>query len=109
MKDILNMHKNQNNIENKFSYKLEKEEIEMYIENLKKFVYFKDDKVVGFIKFSKSILPPVNGYYFKCNYNIKIEVKVAGIITNSNKELKTQIDLYDYEEYIEKMKNIFKN
>ena len=110
VKDILNLHQNQNNIESKFSNKLENEVIEKeYIENLKKFVYFNKDKIVGFIKFSKNILPPVKGYYFKCNYNIKIEVQVAGIITNSNKELKTQIDLYDYEEYIEKMKEMFKN
>ena len=65
----------------------------LYIENLKKFVYFKKDKIVGFIKFSKNILPLIVGYYFKCNYNIKINVQVAGILSNSNKELKTQIDL----------------
>ena len=110
VKDILNLNKNQDNIENKFSQKLGNEELEkLYIENLKKFVYFKKDKIVGFIKFSKNILPLIVGYYFKCNYNIKINVQVAGILSNSNKELKTQIDLYDYEEYIDKMKNIFKN
>ena len=110
VKEILNINKNQNNIESNFSHKIQNEEFEkLYIENLKKFVYFKDDKVVGFIKFSKNILPPVKGYYFKCYYNIKIEVKVAGIIANSNKELKTKIDLYDYKEYIQKMKAIFKN
>ena len=80
----------------------------MFIEELKKFFFFKDNKVAGFIKFGQDITPPVNGYYFNCEYNMKIEVEIAGIILNRNKYLKTQIDLYDSNEYITKMKNIFK-
>ena len=87
----------------------EKENKKLMIETLKKFVYFKDNKVVGFIKFAKNITPPVNGYYFKCNFNIKIEVHISGMIINRNKYLKTEIDLYDSDEYIKKMKEIFKN
>ena len=34
---------------------------------------------------------------------------MAGIIFDRNKYLKTQIDLYDSEEYIAEMKNILKN
>ena len=110
MKDILNINYNQNEIINNFSPKLIRPEYEkILIDNLKKFVYFKDNKVVGFIKFAYNILPPVKGYYFKCNYNIKINVEVAGIILSSNKYLKTQVDLYDSEEYISKMKKIFKS
>ena len=75
---------------------------------MKKFVYFKDNKVVGFIKFVYNIVPPVNGYYFKCNYNFKIKVEITGIVLSSNKYLKIDIDLYDSEEYITKMKQIFK-
>ena len=37
-----------------------------------------------------------------------MEVEITGIILNRNKYLKTQIDLYDSEEYIAKIKNIFK-
>ena len=77
-------------------------------EGLKKFVYFKDDKIVGFIKFSKNITPPVEGYYFNCNFNMKIEVQITGVILNRNRYLKTQIDIYDSDEYIAHMKNIFK-
>ena len=76
---------------------------------MKKFIYFKNNKIVGFIKFGKNITPPVRGYYFNCNFNVKIEVHISGIILNRNKYLKTQIDLYDSEEYIKTMKNIFKN
>ena len=39
---------------------------------------------------------------------MKIEVEITGIILKRNKYLKTQIDLYDSDEYIAKMKNIFK-
>ena len=80
----------------------------LLIEELKKFVFFKDNKVVGFIKFGQNITPPVNGYYFNCEYNMKIQVEITGIVLNRNKYLKTQIDLYDSDEYIAKMKSIFK-
>ena len=80
----------------------------LLIEELKKFVFFKDNKVVGFIKFGQNITPPVNGYYFNCEYNMKIQAEITGIVLNRNKYLKTQIDLYDSDEYIAKMKSIFK-
>ena len=109
MKDILNLNDNQNNIINNFSPKLSKPDYEkIIIDSLNKFVYFNNNnKVVGFIKFAYNIIPPMNGYYFKCNYNIKIKVEIEGIILNSKKYLKTQVDLYDSEEYISKMKKIF--
>ena len=75
---------------------------------MKKFVYFKDDKIVGFIKFAKNITPPVEGYYFICEFNMKIDVQISGVIINRNKCLKTQIDMYDSEKYIADMKKIFK-
>ena len=89
-------------------YSINKEQMSLLIEELKKFVFYKDNKVVGFIKFGNDITPPVNGYYFNCEFNIKVEVEITGIILNRNKFLKTQIDLYDSDEYIAKMKNIFK-
>ena len=82
---------------------------ELLNESLKKFVYFKDDKIVGFIKFAKDITPPVEGYYFKCDFNIKIEVLISGIILNRNRYLKTQIDMYDSEKYITEMKKLLKS
>jgi hypothetical protein len=102
---IVEEKKTEDGFKNKVS---EKEKVEI-IENIKKFVYFKDNKVVGFIKFAEDITPNLNGYYFNCENNIKIEVEIAGIILNRNKYLKTPIDLYDSEEYIEQMKNLFKN
>ena len=109
MKDILNLNDNHNNIYSKFETKLSKPEYEkILIDSLKKFVYFKDNKVVGFIKFAYNIVPPIDGYYFKCNYNIKIKLEINGIILSSKKYLKTKIDLYDSEEYISNMKKIFK-
>ena len=109
IKECLNINEKQIRMENDFTSKIDKKETELLIENLKKFVYFKDNKVIGFIKFGEDITPPVNGYYFNCEYNVKIEVEIEGIIINRNKYLKTQIDLYDSDEYITKMKNIFKN
>ena len=94
-----------NEVKNKIS---EKEKL-FLIENIKKFVYFNDNKVVGFIKFAEDITPNVNGYYFNCEYNIKIDVDIEGIILNRNKYLKIPIELYDSEEYIAHMKNVFKN
>ena len=94
---------------NNFKNKIHEGEKLQLIENIKKFVYFKDNKVVGFIKFAQNITPNVNGYYFNCEYNMKISVDIAGIIIDRNKYLKTQFDLYDSEEYIAHMKNLFKN
>ena len=37
------------------------------------------------VKFAKDITPPVNGYYFNCEFNMKIEVDITGIILNRNK------------------------
>ena len=94
-----------NKVKNKIS---EKEKL-LLIEDIKKFVYFKDDKVVGFIKFAQDITPNVNGYYFNCEYNMRIDVDIEGIILNRNKYLKVPIDIYDSKEYITHMKNLFKN
>ena len=94
-----------NEVKNKIS---ENDKIQI-IEDVKKFVYFKDDKVVGFIKFAQDITPNVNGYYFNCEYNMRIDVDIEGIILNRNKYLKAQFDLYDSEEYITQMKNSLKN
>ena len=91
------------------SDKITEKEKMLLIENIKKFVYFNDNKVVGFIKFAQDITPNVNGYYFNCEYNMKIDVDIEGIILNRNKYLKTPIDLYDSDEYITHMKNSFKN
>jgi len=73
--------------------------------NIQKFVYFKDNKIVGFIKFKNNITPPVNGYYFKCKYNLKLDLKISKCIQDINKNvLKNEIDFYDGNEYIENMK-----
>ena len=109
VKEILNADEHQKEFSNKFKTKVEidKDE-ELLNDNLKKFVYFKDDKIMGFIKFTKDITPPVEGYYFKCDYNLKIEVEISGIILNRNKCLKTQIDMYDSDEYKTQMKTVLK-
>ena len=109
MKDVLNLNENENDFKNDFKSKIDNKcDVKLLNEGLKKFVYFKDDKIVGFIKFSKNITPPVEGYYFNCNFNMKIEVQITGVILNRNRYLKTQIDIYDSDEYIAHMKNIFK-
>ena len=109
-KDILNLNDNDNRICNNLNAKIEKtEDKKSLVENLKKFVYFKNNKIVGFIKFKGNITPPVNGYFFNCNYFIKIKVQTAGVILNRNKYLKTQIDLYDSDECIANLKKIFKS
>ena len=108
--DVLNINNKENNFNNNFKSKLNhNDEENLMVEGLKKFVYFKNNKIVAFIKFAKNITPPVDGYYFECNFNMKIDVQVSGVILNRNKYLKTQIDMYDSEEYINNMKNIFKN
>ena len=110
VKEIFNADKHQKDFTNNFKTKLEKDDDEKIInDNLKKFVYFKDNKIVGFIKFAKDITPPVEGYYFKCDFNIKIEVLISGIILNRNRYLKTQIDMYDSEKYITEMKKLLKS
>ena len=109
VEDILKLKEVKKELKNDFEAKISNEDKELIIKNLKKFVFFKDNKIVGFIKFPQNITPPVNGYYFNCNFKVKIEANISGIILNRNKDLKTQIDLYDSEEYIKKMKNIFKN
>ena len=77
-------------------------------EFMTKFVYFQGDKIIGFIKFKEDITPPVNGYYFKCKYYIKINVKMEEDFSiNQKKEIKSDIDFYDGKEYILKMKKIF--
>lgn len=109
VKEILKLKEVKKELKYDFEAKISNKDKELIIENLKKFVFYKDNKIVGFIKFPQNITPPVNGYYFNCNFNVKFEVIISGIILNRNKNLKTKIDLYDSEEYIKKMKNIFKN
>ena len=77
-------------------------------EEMKKYIYFKDDKVIGFVKFIKNITPPVNGYYFNCNFNFKINIHISGVVLDQEKSLKNIIEMYDGEEYIKKMKNLLK-
>ena len=97
---------NNNNNDEKLKLK-EKENNEKLKEELEKFVYFKDNKIIGFIKFRKNITPPVNGYYFKCDFNLKIDVEVSGKFSDGKKEvLKNKIDFYDGEKKIEKMKKL---
>ena len=109
VKEIFNADEHQKEFSNKFKTKVEiDKDKELIYDNLKKFVYFKDNKIMGFIKFTKNITPPVEGYYFKCKYNLKIEVEISGIILNRNKCLKTQIDMYDSDEYKTQMKKILK-
>ena len=110
VKDALNLNENDSNFKNNFISKIKNNNDEKLLlnEELKKFVYFKDDKIVGFIKFAKNITPPVEGYYFICEFNMKIDVQISGVIINRNKCLKTQIDMYDSEKYIADMKKIFK-
>ena len=110
VKDALNLNENDRNFKNDFISKIKNNNDEKLLlnEELKKFVYFKDDKIVGFIKFAKNITPPVEGYYFICEFNMKIDVQISGVIINRNKCLKTQIDMYDSEKYIADMKKKFK-
>ena len=75
-------------------------------ELLKKFVYFKGDKIVGFVKFKMNITPPVEGYYFKCEFNMKFELMVKGVVFNSYRPIKDQIYFYDGPDYIQNMKNL---
>ena len=70
--------------------------------DIQKFVYFKDDKIIGFIKFIKDITPPVDGYYFKCDFNIKVDGQMA--LDFGKTLLKEKIDFYDGDEYIQNMK-----
>jgi len=76
-------------------------------EDLQKFVYFKKNKIIGFIKFKNDITPPVNGYYFKCDFTLKLDIKIPNFIKDTSKNvLKNEIDLYDGNEYIENMKKL---
>lgn len=71
-------------------------------EELQKFVYFKEDKIIGFIKFKNNITPPVDGYYFKCDFNLKVDGKNA--LDFSKILLKEKIDFYDGDVYIQNCK-----
>ena len=94
LKTILNSSKPKNNINSK-----------QIKEEIQKFVYFKDNKIVGFIKFKNDITPPVNGYYFECCYNLKLDVKIPKGFQDINKNvLKNEIDYYNGNEYIENLK-----
>jgi len=63
-------------------------------------------KIIGFIRFAQDITPPVNGYYFNCNYNFKVEVHMSEMLYNQDKSIKNQIDFYDGENYITDMKKL---
>lgn len=67
--------------------------------DLQKFVYFKENKIVGFIKFKNNITPPVDGYYFKCGFTLKVDIEE----TFTKNILKQNIDFYDGSEYINDM------
>ena len=86
--------------------KMEKD-IKIVQEELKKFIYFEENKVVGFARFKGDITPPVKGYYFNCSFNYKMNINLSGVILDNSKYFKTEIDYYDGEEYIKKMKKIF--
>ena len=99
------------NIASKFEKSINKlydeKELKEISEELKKFVYFQDNKVAGFVKFPTNITPPVNGYYFNCSYNIYFNVHVSGVLIDHDKTLKNTIDFYDGNKYIQKMKKFF--
>ena len=84
-------------------------ELKEGMEQLKKFVYFKGKKVVGFVKFVRDITPPIHGYYFNCDFNFQVTIHISGMIYDQDKTLKTNIEFYDGEEYIKKMKKLFKS
>jgi len=95
-KSKLNTFKEKNNINN-----------EQIKEEIQKFVYFKDNKIIGFIKFKNNISPPVTGYYFKCDYTLKMDIEVSKKIKDYNQNIfKNKIDFYDGKEYFEKMKKL---
>ena len=54
VKEVLNLDKNTKGLNNNFKMRMNNDDIdeELLNESLKKFVYFKDDKIVGFIKFA---------------------------------------------------------
>ena len=63
VKEIFNADKHQKDFTNNFQTKLEKDDGKKIInDNLKKFVYFKDNKIVGFIKFTKDIIVKVSAW-----------------------------------------------
>ena len=99
------------NIASKFEKSINKlydeKELKEISEELKKFVYFQDNKVAGFVKFPTNITLPVNGYYFNCSYNIYFNVHVSGVLIDHDKTLKNTIDFYDGNKYIQKMKKFF--
>ena len=83
-------------------------DLKKLIDEFKQFIYFKDNKIVGFVKFVKDITPPVKGYYFNCNFIFKIKIYIAGMLLDQEKWLETDIDFYDGEEEIKKMKSMLK-
>ena len=87
---------------------IKKKDIEIVKEELKKFIYFKDNQVVGFARFKGNITPPVKGYYFNCSFNYKMNINLSGVLLDNSKYYKTEIDYYDGEEYIKKMKKILR-
>ena len=58
------------------------------------------------IKYIDIITPHVNGDYFKCQYNVKIIIHIAVVILDQDKIFKSEIDFFDGEEYIQKMKTL---
>ena len=104
-----NEFKEKENVITKFNESIvqDKQELNKMSEEIKKYVYFEGNKVVGFVKFIRDITPPVKGYYFNCQYSFNINIHVSGIIFDQDKQMKTSIEFYDGEEYIKKMKKIF--
>lgn len=45
-----------------------------------KFMYYTDNKFIGLIKFAKDITFFVDGYFFRSNFNKKIEIPIFVII-----------------------------
>lgn len=83
-----------------------KEKLKSAKKNLAKFINFKGKKIIGFETFISDITPPLNGYYFKCNYQLKINVHLTGMILDQDKNAKIEIDFYDGEKYIQDMKKL---
>ena len=83
-------------------------ELKQAAEEFRKFVYFKDNKIVGFVRFIRDITPPLNGYYFNCNYNFIINIHIAGFVMDQDKTIKKDIEFYDGDDYIIKMKKLLK-
>ena len=104
-KNIIKENFNIGNYENTFDNNIKINQ-KVFFNRIKQFVYFKNDKIVGFIKFINDIIPPVNGYFFKCDYYFKSNINIEGVILNSEKSLKIKLNFYDGIKYIQEMKKL---